>query len=120
MVLVDTSVWVDHLRNAEPRLQELLRSGQVLIHPLIVGELACGNLGDREETLTLLHALPGATEASYAEVLRVIEVHRLYGRGIGIVDVHLLASCLLTHVPMWTRDRKLAPVATRISLAYEE
>jgi len=119
VVLVDTSVWVDHLRDAEPQLQGLLRSGQVLMHPLIVGELACGNLANRNETLDLFLSLPSATEASHAEALTAIQERKLHGTGVGIVDVHLLASCLLTHVPLWTRDRKLAPVVKRLGLEYK-
>ena len=96
MVLVDTSIWVDHLRKGEPHLKELLKQGCVVCHPLIIGELACGLLKNRVKILGLLRTLPQSRRAEDDEVLYFIEQHSLMGRGIGIVDVHLLASCRLT------------------------
>lgn len=107
MVLVDTSVWVDHFREGNPDLERLLYDGQVMCHPYIVGELACGNMKNRAEILTLLPALPQATPAQHEEVLRFMELHHLMGKGLGYIDVHLCASALLTGVPMWSYDKKL-------------
>ena len=111
MILIDTSVWVEHLRRGLPRLATLLQDGEVLIHPWVIGELACGNLRNRSQVLELLQGLPAATVASDAEVLLLIERDRLMGRGIGYVDAHLLASARLSHCRLWTQDRRLAAVA---------
>jgi predicted nucleic acid-binding protein len=107
MILVDTSVWIDHLRNGNSRLEDLLVDGKVLCHPFVIGELACGNLAKREEILSLLTALPRAGMADNEEVLHLLESRRLYGRGLGWVDVHLLASALLTECGLWTFDKSL-------------
>ena len=106
MILVDTSLWVEHLRRGLPRLATLLQEGQVLIHPWVIGELACGNLRHRSAVLNLLQGLPAATVASDAEVLHMIEHDRLMGRGIGYVDAHLLASAKLSRCDLWSRDIK--------------
>ena len=111
MILVDTSVRVEHLRHGLPRLATLLQEGEVLIHPWVIGELACGNLRNRSQVLELMQGLPAATVASDAEVLLLIERDRLMGRGIGYVDAHLLASARLSHCWLWTQDRRLAAVA---------
>jgi len=103
---------VDHFRRPEQRLVRLLEAGEVLTHSLIIGELACGNLATRRTTLELLHALPKASEASNGEVLALIERGRLHGTGLGVVDVHLLASMLLSDTELWTRDQCLAKAAT--------
>ena len=95
MILVDTSVWVDHLRSGLPHLTTALDGGKVLIHPWVIGELACGNLHDRGRVLELLQGLTAATVASDSEVLQLIEQQKLMGRGIGYVDAHLLASARL-------------------------
>jgi len=118
MVLVDTSVWVAHLRNGTIGLEELLEEGDVVCHPFIVGELACGNLKNRSEVLSLLQALPMAVHAEDEEVLQFIENHRLMGRGLGYVDVHLLASANLTRVQLWTLDRQLNAVCSKMGLGY--
>ncbi len=117
MILVDTSVWVEHLRHGLPRLATLLQDGKVLIHPWVIGELACGNLRNRSQVLELLQGLPEATVASDAEVLLLIERDRLMSRGIGYVDAHLLASARLSHCRLWTQDRRLAAVAQEQGLA---
>ena len=117
MILVDTSVWVEHLRRGLPRLATLLQAGEVLIHPWVIGELACGNLRNRSQVLELLQGLPAATVASDVEVLLLIERERLIGRGIGYVDVHLLASARLSRCGLWTQDRRLAAVAQEQGLA---
>jgi len=117
VILVDTSVWVEHLRRGLPRLATLLQDGEVLIHPWVIGELACGNLSNRRQVLELLQGLPAATVASAAEVLLQIERDQLMGRGIGYVDAHLLASARLSHGRLWTDDRRLAAVAEGQGLA---
>jgi len=120
MVLVDTSVWVDHFRQGSSLLDDLLTSGQVATHPFVVGELACGHLKNRTEILTLLSNLPSLKMASHAEALHLTEIHSLHGTGIGWIDIHLLASASLGHVPIWTRDRKLKGVATTLGIAGKE
>jgi predicted nucleic acid-binding protein len=116
-VLVDTSVWVDHLRKGETLLQDLLSTGQVATHPCIIGELACGNLTNHTEVLKLLSELPLAAIASNDEVMHLIEKHDLGGKGIGWIDAHLLASALLDHIPLWTRDRRLAVIARTLGIS---
>jgi len=120
MILVDTSVWVDHLRAGDEGLVALLDRALVLTHPFVVGELACGNLRNRAQVLRLLQDLPQTPVASDVEVLFFIEQHRLMGRGIGYIDAHLLAaSALADPARLWTRDQRLAKVATDLKLAYE-
>ncbi len=118
MILVDTSVWVNHLRRHDAELRKLLENGMVLCHPWIVGELACGNLNRRTEILGLLENLPVAEVASHTDVLEFIQLRRLMGRGVCYVDVHLLASALLSHVPLWTADKPLGRVTTDLGVAY--
>jgi len=117
MVLVDTSVWIQHFRQGEPVLSDRLSEGAVLMHPFVSGELACGNLRHRSETLSDLHELPQASLASNSEVLRLIEDRRLWGRGLGWVDLHLLASALLSGCGFWTLDRRLAGAAKELGLS---
>jgi predicted nucleic acid-binding protein len=119
MVLVDTSIWVSHFRAANSHLQGLLLKGEVILHPFIIGELACGNLRNRQEILSLLRALPLATPATHEEALLLIENHRLMGLGLGYVDIHLLAAALLTVVPLWTDDKNLREAAARLQIAYK-
>ena len=118
MILIDTSVWVDHLRSNDAALVRALEAGIVVTHPFVVGELACGNLRNRGEVLRLLQDLPAAPEAANAEVLAFIEARSLMGRGIGYVDVHLLASAALGDHLLWTRDTRLAGVAGGLQLAF--
>ena len=118
MVLVDTSVWVAHLRDGIVGLEALLKEGNVICHPFIVGELACGNLRNRSEILSLLKALPMAIHAEDEEVMQFIENYRLMGKGLGYIDMHLLASAILTEVPLWTLDKKLGEVSSKLGLAY--
>lgn len=117
MILVDTSVWVKHLRHGLARLAKLLQKGEVLIHPWVIGELACGHLRNRREVLQLLQGLPAAVVAGDAEVLLLIERDQLMGRGIGFVDAHLLASAWLSHCRLWSQDRRLASLAQEQGLA---
>ena len=119
MILVDTSVWIDHFRAGNKRLSDLLTSTQVLIHPFIIGELACGNLHNRAEILKLLGRLPQARIASDSEVLYFIEKQTLMGRGVGYIDVNLLASVSLTQpCRLWTRDKNLGVVASELKLGW--
>ena len=117
MILVDTSVWVDHLRVGDVRLAGLLESNAVVMHPFVVGEIACGSLVDRALTLDLFPHLPTAAVADSDEVLGYIERHRLHGKGIGYVDVHLLASAALGGTKLWTRDKRLLAVARKLGYA---
>jgi predicted nucleic acid-binding protein len=119
MVLVDTSVWVSHLRATDTELVSLLAAEKVACHPFVIGELACGNLANRQEILALLQDLPPATTAQDHEVLSLIEARRLMGRGIGLVDVHLLASALLSPMPIWTRDRRLREAAVEMGISFD-
>jgi predicted nucleic acid-binding protein len=121
VILADTSIWIEHLRAGVPALASVLEQGRVSIHPCVVGELACGNLRNRKEVLDLLGRLQRAPVATDAEVLGFIEARALMGRGIGYVDVHLLASVALADTArLWTRDRRLAAVATELSLSFTE
>src|SRR4051812_29881678 len=118
MILVDTSVWIDHLKGGDDKLAELLQAGRVLIHPFVVGEIALGNLRQRELVLEFLANLPRAEQASDDEVLRYIAVAGLSGSGIGYVDAHLLAATRLTaRASLWTRDKRLAQVALGSNLS---
>jgi len=118
MVLVDTSVWVAHLRQGAIGLEALLHEGLVVCHPFIIGELACGNIKNRSEILVLLQALPQAFLAEHEEIMQFIEHFHLMGKGLGYLDMHLLASALLTRVPLWTLDQKLNKEATKLGLAH--
>ena len=118
MVLVDTSVWVDHLRNADQALMRLLEDAEVLTHPFVIGELACGNIGNREEILSLLDALPKANTADDEEVLVLIDKHGLHGKGLGYVDVCLLASSFLSGTHLWTQDRRLQIAARQLEILH--
>ena len=121
MILVDTSVWVDHLRSNDAGLVAALEAGIVLVHPFVIGELACGNLKNRAEVLELLGQLPRAPVATNAEALVFIETRSLMGRGIGYIDVHLLASVALAgDCLLWTRDRRLSTVADDLELSFRE
>jgi len=115
-VLVDTSVWVDHLRRGNPQLIDLLERGGVLCHPHVIGELACGNLQHRTEILELLNALPQTFTATFSEALVFLEMHHLYGRGLGWIDVQLLTSARLSACPLWTLDRRLAKAAAELDV----
>jgi predicted nucleic acid-binding protein len=118
VILVDTSVWVDHLRTGNKVLGGLLEAGTVLIHPFVIGEIALGHLRQRETVLSALSDLPSTKVATDAEVLRFIDGHELFGRGIGYVDVHLLAAVRLTEgTEFWTNDARLHGIALQLGLA---
>jgi predicted nucleic acid-binding protein len=119
MILVDTSVWIDHLHQSDSVLVEALEANQVLMHPYVLGELACGRLSNRQELLRLWGELPPAVIATPAEALYYIEQHALMGQGIGYVDVHLLASASLgVNMLLWTHDKRLASIAEGLALSY--
>ncbi len=116
MILVDTSIWIDHFRRGNPALAALLRDAAVLTHPFVIGELACGRLKRRDEILTLLGSLPQVDVADHEEVLAFITSHRLMGCGIGWIDVHLLCSTALSQVDLWTLDKRLASAARSLDI----
>jgi predicted nucleic acid-binding protein len=117
MLLVDTSVWVNHLRRSDERLQQALLDDQVLMHPLVLGEIACGSLQRRSTILSDLAQLPHAVSAENTEVLEFLEQHRLFGKGIGWIDAHLLASAALTRCRLWTTDTRLGDAAASLKLS---
>lgn len=117
MILVDTSVWVDHLRRRNSELARRLEEGEVLCHEFIVGELACGSLKNRKEILSLLQELPRAVKACHEEVVTFIDSRRLFGRGIGWIDAHLLASALLSRARLWTLDKRLKSLASDLGIS---
>lgn len=121
MILVDTSVWVDHLRRSDAQLAALLERGGAAMHPFVVGEIACGSLARRAAVLELLQDLPAAVVAEHHEVLGFIERHRLHNKGIGYVDVHLLMSTALTHgATLWTRDLRLRAAAADLGCGFAD
>ena len=120
MTLVDTSVWIDHLREKVAGLSDLLMEGDVLVHPFVIGELACGNLSNRTEILSRLKSLPFARLGSDSEALLLIERRALMGKGLGYIDIHLLSSALLSEAALWTRDKRLSETARTLGAAYIE
>lgn len=118
MILVDTSVWIDHLRSADAHLAKLLERGRVAVHDFVIGEIACGNLRNRKEILSLLSALPMSEDVTHDEALYFIERHRLMGRGIGFIDARLLAAASLNTMQLWTRDKRLASIAQELGVSY--
>jgi predicted nucleic acid-binding protein len=111
MMLVDTSVWIDHLRSGNELLSNLLDEGRVVTHPLVLGELSVGNISKRSTFLELARNLPIASEASHEEVASFIEKHRMWSKGIGYFDMHLLCSSLIDSIPLWTLDKRFAEIA---------
>ncbi|MFC1886540.1 type II toxin-antitoxin system VapC family toxin [Thermodesulfobacteriota bacterium] len=119
MVLVDTSIWVAHLRQGSRQLEKLLMDAGVMCHPFIIGELACGNLKNRNEITSLLQSLPTAPTIEFDEFLFFIDENHLMGKGIGFVDVHVLASAQLAGITLWTADKKLKFVADQLKLTFK-
>ncbi len=117
MILADTSVWVEHLRSGDLRLVSLLEAGEVLCHPFVIGELACGNLRQRSEILGLLARLPEAPLLDHREALALVDSAGLAGAGLGWVDVHLLGAARVAAAGLWTRDRRLGVAAARLGAA---
>jgi len=118
MVIVDTSIWVTHLHQGNRHLEKLLLDAEVLCHPFITGELACGSIKNRNEFLSLLQTLPMAPTVTLDELLYFIGRNRLMGMGIGFVDAHLLASAQLSKTLLWTSDKKLKVSAIELKVAY--
>jgi predicted nucleic acid-binding protein len=119
VIVVDTPIWIDHLRRPDPDLAPLLANGQVLVHPFVIGELALGSIKDRLAVVGGLQLLPQPRLAFEAEILMFIERHQLHGSGIGYVDVHVLLSARLTDDGLlWTRDRRLHAAAMRLGIAW--
>jgi len=119
MVIADTSIWVNHLRHGSRQLKKLLMDAEVMCHPFIIGELACGNLINRKEIISLLQSLPLAPTIEFDEFLFFIDKNHLMGIGVGFVDVHLLASAQLTGIPLWTADKRLKSAADQLELTFK-
>ncbi len=119
MVLADTSVWIDHFNFGDKDLEYLLNENEVAIHPFVIAELACGNFKNRKMILTLLNSLPLTREISKDEFFLFLEQHRLYGTGMGFVDVHILASALITNCPIYTRDKALLFSANKLRISFK-
>jgi predicted nucleic acid-binding protein len=121
MILVDTSVWIDHLHHTDAALVALLEQNAVWMHPMILGELACGNLKNRASLIGLWQALPRLSAATDMEARQFLEIHELLGQGIGFIDVHLLCVVALANgAQLWARDQRLAEIATGLGLEYPE
>lgn len=121
MILVDTSVWVNHLRKTLAELSDLLENNRVVMHPLVLGELACGNLKNRTQLLELWHGMNFMPTVNHEEALFFIEHNQLMGRGIGYIDVQLLASVILDgSAKLWTLDKRLAAVADQLGIAWQK
>jgi predicted nucleic acid-binding protein len=118
MILADTSVWVSHFRQDDPHLGQLLLDGQLLMHPFVVGELACGNLRFRRKVLSDLQRLPSVITAEQDEVLSFLDQRQLFGKGITWIDAHLLASARLSNCRVWTFDARLLTAATQLHIGY--
>ncbi len=119
MLLVDTSVWIDHFKRSNSTLSDLLSDQQVCVHPFVIGELACGEFKKRKEIISLLHALPSLGPAENNEALFFIEQHKLMGRGIGLIDIHLLASCRIHGSLLWSNHRRLHAIAAELGCAFK-
>jgi predicted nucleic acid-binding protein len=120
MILVDTSVWVNHLRDGDQHLEKLLFDGDVACHSHIIGELACGYIINRKEIISLLQSLPASPQIEFQEYLYFVEKNKLYGKGIGFVDIHLLASAQLGQIPLWTNHKRLKGAAIELGLNYRK
>ena len=118
-ILVDTSVWIKHLRESEKNLVRLLEQGLVACHPFIIGELACGGIKNRHEIISLLNDLPSTDILDHYDIMEFIEYRKIMNKGIGYVDVHLLGSALVTETPLWTFDKALKKIANQLSIGYD-
>jgi len=116
-ILVDTSVWIKHLRESEKNLVRLLEQGLVACHPFIIGELACGGIKNRHEIISLLNDLPSTDILDHYDIMEFIEYRKIMNKGIGYVDVHLLGSALVTETPLWTFDKALKKIANQLSIS---
>ncbi len=120
MILVDSSIWIDHFRRADATLQEILTAGQVVVHPFIIGEIALGHVRPRGVILDMLRNLPQVLVAEEEEMIGFIEKQKLFGLGIGYIDAHLLAAARMSSARLWTRDKILQRAAIDLRLAYQE
>ena len=120
MILADTSVWIDHMRRREPELVRQLQTGSIVRHPMVLGELACGNIGNRSEHLRDWGLLPRLEGSAHEEVLSLIESRQFMGRGMGFVDMHLLCAALGYGVQLWTRDGRLRAASIECGVAFTE
>jgi predicted nucleic acid-binding protein len=118
-ILVDTSVWIKHLREGEKNLAQLLEQGLVVCHPFIIGELACGGIKNRHEIISLLNDLPSIDTLDHSDIMEFIEYRKIMNKGIGYIDVHLLASALVSETPLWTFDKSLKKVANQLYIEYD-
>ena len=119
MILVDTSIWNTHLRHGSRQLEKLLMDAEVMCHPFIIGELACGNLKNRNEIISLLKSLPMAPTIEFDEFIFFVDRNQLMGKGVGFVDIHLLASAQLIGLLLWTADKRLKSAADQLKLKFE-
>ncbi len=119
MILVDTSIWIDHFKNSNQLLQQLLYEEKVNIHPFIIGEIACGNLSNRNDILSLLHSLPKTKVFTNLEIFKFIEDNNLFGIGLGLIDIHLLGSALKSSANIWTNDKRLKKVAIQYNCCFK-
>ena len=120
MVLVDTSVWITHFREGLPHLEQLLMNASVGIHPFIIGEIACGHLKNRKEILSLLDELPKMQSVENQEILAFIDQRKLMGLGIGLIDIHILASSIMSNSYLWTFDKKLDLISKKLRINYSD
>ena len=118
-VLVDTSVWIKHLREGDKNLIQLLEQGLVACHPFIIGELACGGIKNRHEIISLLNDLPSTDVLDHYEIMEFIEYRQIMNKGIGYVDAHLVGSALVSETPLWTFDKALRKIAHQLSIEYD-
>ena len=119
LILVDTSVWIKHLRESEINLVQLLEQGLVACHPFIINEIACGGIKNRQEILDLLNDLPSTVLLDHQEIMEFIEYRKIMNNGLGYIDVHLLGSALVSETPLWTLDKALRKIANQLSIGYE-
>lgn len=120
MILVDSSVWISHLKTANKQLVSLLQDNTVLIHPFILGELSLGSMKNRDEFLSLIDLLPSCIESNNRETLQFVNTHKLFGQGIGWIDANLLVSCFKSKSKIWTLDKSLQKIASRFHLSFTE
>ena len=118
-VLVDTSVWIKHLREGDQKLIRLLEQGSVSCHPFIIGEIACGGIKNRYEIISLLNDLPSTDIIDHSDIMEFIETRKIMSKGIGYIDVHLLGSALVSEIPLWTYDQALKKIAIELSIAHD-
>jgi predicted nucleic acid-binding protein len=118
LILVDTSVWIKHLREGDHNLIQLLEQGLVASHPFIIGEIACGGIKNRYEIISLLNDLPSTDVLDHSEIMEFIENRGIMNKGIGYIDVHLLGSALVSETPLWTFDKALKKMAIQLSVGY--